>query len=129
MKRILKWIGIIVLSLVLVLLLVSWVLSRSFLKEFDKVYKVDVASINIPSDSASLERGRQLSVSCRNCHDVDLAGKVFFDDPTIGVLPSSNLTRAEGSETEGYTDLDFIRALRHGLNKKGNALMVMPSDS
>lgn len=129
MKRILKWIGIIVLSLVAVLLLASWVLSRSFLKEFDKVYEVDVASINIPSDSASMERGRQLSVSCRNCHDVDLAGKVFFDDPTIGTLPSSNLTRAKGSETEGYTDLDFVRALRHGLNKKGNALMVMPSDS
>lgn len=129
MKRFLKWTGIVLLSLVILLALTSWVLSRSFLKEFDKVYAVDVVPINIPSDSASLERGRQLSVSCRNCHDVDLAGKVFFDDPTIGKLPSSNLTRAKGSETEGYTDLDYVRALRHGLNKKGNALMVMPSDS
>jgi mono/diheme cytochrome c family protein len=129
MKRFLKWTGIILLSLIVVLLLASWVLSRSFLKEFEKVYEIDVASINIPSDSASLERGRQLSVSCRDCHDVDLAGKVFFDDPTIGVLPSSNLTRAKGSETEGYSDLDFVRALRHGLNKQGNALMVMPSNS
>lgn len=129
MKRFLKWTGVVLLSLVIILALASFMLSRKFLKEFDKVYTVEVATINIPSDSASLERGRQLSVSCRNCHDVDLAGKVFFDDPTIGTLPSSNLTRAKGSETEGYTDLDYVRALRHGLNKKGNALMVMPSDS
>lgn len=129
MKRILKWTGIILLTLVVVLLITSWVLARNFEKEFDKVYTLDVAPIDIPSDSASLERGRQLSVSCRNCHDIDLAGKLFFDDPTIGSLPSSNLTRAKGSETEGYTDLDYVRAIRHGLNKKGNTLMVMPSNS
>jgi hypothetical protein len=71
-----------------------------------------------------------LSVGCAGLPRCkDLGGKVFFDDPNIGVLPSSNLTRAAGSETEGYTDEDFVRAMRHGLNKKGNPLMVMPSES
>ncbi len=129
MKKVLKWVGIVLLSLILIALLTSWILSRKFLGEFNKVYTVEVAPVDIPSDSVSLERGRALSVGCRSCHGADLGGKVFFDDPAIGTLPSSNLTRAKGSETEGYTTLDFVRALRHGLNKKGNPLMVMPSEA
>lgn len=129
MRRILKWTGIVLISLVALLLLSSWILARKFQGEFVKVYEQPVEAIPIPDDSASVERGRTLSVGCRTCHDVDLAGKMFFNDPTIGSLASSNLTRAKGSETEGYTDEDFVRALRHGLNKYGNALMVMPSES
>lgn len=129
MKKFLKWTGIVLLSLVLIVLLGSWILARKFNNEFEKVYNLTPAPVAIPTDSASIERGRLLAVGCQGCHEKDLGGKVFFDDPNIGVLPSSNLTRAAGSETEGYTDEDFVRALRHGLNKKGNPLMVMPSES
>lgn len=129
MKKFLKWTGISLLGLVLIALLASWMLASKFNSKFEKVYSLTPSAVAIPTDSASIERGRMLSVGCRNCHDVDLGGKVFFDDPNIGVLPSSNLTRAKGSETEGYTDEDFVRALRHGLNKKGNPLMVMPSEA
>lgn len=129
MKKFLKWTGIIILSLVVIIALTSWILANKFDREFDKVYDIKPSPVTIPTDSASIERGRVLTVGCRNCHDVDLAGKVFFDDPTIGQLPSSNLTRAKHSATEGYTDEDFIRAIRHGLNKDGHALMIMPSES
>lgn len=129
MKKILKWTGIVLLSLILIVLLASWLLSRKFNQAFEQVYTLTPTPVTIPTDSASIERGRTLSVGCRGCHGPDLGGKVFFDDPNIGVLPSSNLTRAKGCETEGYTDTDFIRALRHGLNKDGNPLMVMPSES
>lgn len=129
MKKFLKWTGIVLGTLVLLILLGSWILASKFNSKFEKVYSVTPAPISIPSDSASIERGRQFAVGCTGCHGSDLGGKVFFDDPNIGVLPSSNLTRAVGSETEGYTDEDFVRALRHGLNKKGHPLMVMPSES
>lgn len=113
----------------LLVLLASWFLANKFNCQFDKVVKIDPAPVTIPSDSASIARGAMLAVGCQNCHDRDLAGKVFFDDPDIGVLPSSNLTRAAGSETEGYTDVDFVRAIRHGVGKKGNMLMIMPANS
>lgn len=129
MKKVLKWVGIVLLALLLIIVATAWFFSSKFNSKFEKVYSVTPASIVIPTDSASLERGRVLSVGCRSCHDVDMGGKVFFDDPNIGVLPSSNLTRAVGSETEGYTDADFVRAMRHGLNKNGNPLMVMVSES
>jgi mono/diheme cytochrome c family protein len=70
-----------------------------------------------------------LAISCAGCHGADLGGEVFFDDPAIGSVPSSNLTRAAGNETEGYTDEDYVRAIRHGLNKNGNQLMVMPCEA
>lgn len=129
MKKFLKWTGIVLLSLIVILLAASWLFTKSFNSQFNKVYTLTPAPVAIPTDSASIARGMALSGSCVTCHAKDLAGEVFFDDPNIGSLPSSNLTRAAGSETEGYTDEDFVRAIRHGLNKKGNPLMVMPSES
>ncbi len=129
MKKFLKWTGIVLLSLVLLIACSAWFLSSKFNSKFEKVYSLTPATVAIPTDSASVARGKVLSVGCTGCHDADLGGKVFFDDPNIGILPSSNLTRAAGSETVGYTDEDFVRAMRHGLNKKGNPLMVMPSES
>ena len=129
MKRVLKWIAYVLGALILIILLASWYISSKFNSEFEKVITLEPQSIQIPTDSASIERGRILSVDCRSCHGVDLGGKVFFDDPNIGVLPSANLTGAKGSETEKYTDIDYVRAIRHGLNKSGNKLMIMPSTS
>lgn len=129
MKKWLKWTGIVLLALVLIIACSSWFFSSKFNREFERVYTLTPAPVVIPTDSASIARGMALAVGCQSCHDTDLGGKVFFDDPNIGVLPSSNLTRAAGSETEGYTDEDFVRAIRHGLNKKGNPLMIMPSEA
>ena len=129
MKKVLKWTAYILGSLILIVLLASLFFSSKFNKEFEKVIALEPQPVAIPTDSVSIERGRILSVDCRSCHGVDLGGNVFFDDPSIGVLPASNLTRSEGSETQEYTDLDFVRAIRHGLNKSGNKLMVMPSAS
>lgn len=129
MKRALKIIAYVLVALILIVLLALWYFSSKFNSEFEKVIAFEPQEIIIPTDSASIERGRVLSVDCRSCHGVDLAGKVFFDDPGIGVLPSSNLTRAKGSETETYTNQDFVRAIRHGLNNSGNKLMVMPCKS
>jgi len=129
MKRVLKITAYVAGALILIVLLASWYFSSKFNSEFEKVITFEPQEIVIPTDSASIERGRVLSVDCRSCHGPDLAGKVFFDDPGIGVLPSSNLTRAKGSQTEHYTNQDFVRAIRHGLNKSGNKLMIMPCKS
>lgn len=128
-KKFLKWTGLTFLCLVLFVLLFSWLFANKFNSKFEKIYTFKPESIAIPTDSASIARGAMLAVGCMNCHDRDLGGKVFFDEPEIGVLASSNLTRAKGSATESYTDEDFVRAIRHGLNKNGNPLMVMPSEA
>ncbi|MBC7886044.1 MAG: c-type cytochrome [Saprospiraceae bacterium] len=129
MNRILKWILIILGVLVVLLSLMALYFTNKFERARDKDYSVTPATVIIPTDSASIERGRIVSVGCRNCHGVDLAGSAFFDEPTIGRIISSNLTRAKGSQTENYSDQDFVKAIRHGLNPQNKALMIMPSDS
>jgi cytochrome c553 len=129
MKKILKWSLISITGIIVVLLLAAFSLTIKFENQIKKKVEITPASINIPTDSSSIERGLVLSVGCRNCHGVDLSGTYFFDDPTIGKLASSNLTRAKGSPTEQYTDIDWVRALRHGVGKNGKRLFVMPSDS
>ena len=86
-------------------------------------------SIQIPNDSASLARGQVLVESCKGCHGGHLDGLDFFNDEALGFMASPNITGAPGSATEKYTDDDWVKALRHGLNPEGRALMVMPSEN
>lgn len=128
MKKAIKWTAIVIGSLILILFLAGFYFSSSYNRMSAKRYNVDVSAINIPSDSFSIERGRTLSVACRSCHGVDFAGLDFFNDKALGYMSSPNISGAKGSATENYTDLDWIKALKHGLNPEGRPLMVMPSE-
>ena len=129
MKKVLKWVGITIAALVVVLALSSWIITSNFNKKLGRVVEMEVAPVAILTDSASIERGRLLAVGCRHCHGVDMAGSIFFDDKSLGSITSSNLTKGKNGPTEGYTNEDFIKALRHGLNKNGSPLLVMPSEA
>ncbi|CAN5566104.1 hypothetical protein BH23BAC1_BH23BAC1_32740 [soil metagenome] len=56
-----------------------------------------------------------------------MAGQILLDDPAIGLVATANLTRGKGGISSDFTDQDWIRAIRHGLNKQNKALVVMPS--
>jgi mono/diheme cytochrome c family protein len=51
------------------------------------------------------------------------------DDPLFGRLVSANLTSGKGGVGENFSDADFIRALRHGVNQEGNSLVIMPAET
>lgn len=129
MKKAIKWTVILVAGLLLILLITGFYFSSQYSRMSAARYDLDVTAINIPTDSISLERGRTLSVMCRTCHGVDYAGLGFFDDEALGYMASPNLTGSKGSATEKYTDQDWVKALRHGLNPEGRPLMVMPSEN
>src|SRR3954454_9482013 len=55
--------------------------------------------LSIPSDIPSIQRGQHLASAvalCTQCHGANLAGRVLMDDPSIGRIASSNLTRGRG---------------------------------
>jgi mono/diheme cytochrome c family protein len=130
MKRILKWVGIAlggIIGLVVIVVLAAFGLATSSL---NKTYDISVESIPIPTDAASIERGQYLATAmstCIGCHGPDLAGTFLLDDPGIGQIFSANLTSGQGGKGATYTDEDWVRALRHGVNPDGKAAMVMPS--
>lgn len=129
MKKILKWIGIGLGSVLILMAITAFYLKSKFESGAKRHLEPKVTAIDIPSDSASLERGKVLAVGCRGCHGNDYAGLDFFNDPAIGYMSSPNLTPAKGSATEKYTPEDWVRTLRHGVNPSGKSLMVMPSES
>lgn len=127
MKKFIKWTGIIVGSLLLLAVIaISSVILR-FNSKLNKIRKIEIAEIKIPTDSISIERGKHFANLCQECHGPALAGKVFFEDPKIGKIYSANLTAGEGGVGKYYKTNDWVRAIRHGVNPEGKPLLVMPA--
>ncbi len=96
----------------------------------NRTFDVTASALRVPADSASLARGKHLVqtiAKCGDCHGDDLAGKVMLDEPAIGRLVASNITPGKGGVVSGYTDQDWVYAIRHGLRRDGKALLVMPA--
>ena len=45
----------------------------------------------------------------------------------LTTLAASNLTSGLGGKGREYTDIDFVRAIRHGIGKDRKSLVIMPS--
>lgn len=96
-----------------------------------KTYEVSVQAPQISRDSATIVHGRHFAVAigkCGECHGSDFGGKEMINDPAMGRLWASNLTGGQGGIGSTYTDEDWVRALRHGVNREGKPLVFMPSD-
>lgn len=94
-----------------------------------RTHDVTVRGVTVSSDAATLERGRHLVVtrSCADCHGADLGGTKVVDDPMAGRIHGPNITRGKGGLPANYSNLDYVRAIRHGLAADGRALVLMPS--
>ena len=125
MKKVLKWTGIVILSLVVIIVAFAFIMQAKYKKMSKVIYEVNVPDIPILTDSASLARGASIAAStCVACHGGDLAGRDFFNDDKIGVVYSANLT--PGGITKDFTDKDWIRAIRYGVKPDGHGMFVMP---
>jgi mono/diheme cytochrome c family protein len=132
MRKVLKWLGIILASLVGLVVLAFLGAVGMTTYRLNRTYNISVEKIVIPGDAAAIERGRYLASAqspCIGCHGPDLAGTFLLDDPAIGQIYSANLTAGKGGKGAAYSDEDWVRALRHGVRPDGKALMVMPSQN
>jgi mono/diheme cytochrome c family protein len=128
MKKIFKWIGVVVGSLVGVIALIAAALFLIGSSRLNKTYDIPADNIVIPTDAASLERGKHLNETlCTHCHAPDLSGKTWFSFPPAGKVDSANLTSGEGGIGQEFTtNADYIRAIRHGVGPDGKPIF-MPS--
>ncbi|MCJ7659844.1 MAG: cytochrome c [Anaerolineales bacterium] len=128
MKKLLKWIGIllaVLIGLLIVALAAAFVTSNS---RANRTYGIQVESVTISTDAEIVERGRHLAVTrgCVDCHGGDFSGGSVIDDPAIAVIYAPNLTPGKGGLAD-YGDSDWVRAIRHGVDQGGKPLFVMPS--
>ena len=129
MKKLLKWVGVVVASLVIVGVGLVVAASMLYERKRERVIKLDIKAIPVVADAAALERGKYLFMSrgCGDCHAATGAGRAFIDEPGGGFyVRSSNITPA--GVVAKYTDVDWVRAIRHGVKPDGRPLFVMPSE-
>jgi mono/diheme cytochrome c family protein len=130
MKWLLKWtFRLVVLVVLVVAACVGYVYYASG-REMARTYTVAVPSVTIPTDAASIARGKYLAEKvsmCVECHGEDLGGKVMSDNFAFGRIASANLTKGQGGIGSTYSDEDFVRALTHGVRKDGHTVIFMPS--
>ncbi len=131
MKRILKWIGIALgglVALALVAIGALYALSGSKLSAKHQV--AGEPELTIVSDSTTIARGAHLIgwLPCGQCHGADLGGSVMADAGLFGLLAAPNLTRGRGGRNPPLSDVEWERAIRHGVRREGTSLIVMPSE-
>lgn len=98
-------------------------------RKMQRRVEVPVQPVALRSDAASLERGKYLfsSRGCVDCHGSTGTGKTFVDDGDL-VIAGPNITTGPGGVVAAYQPVDWVRSIHHGVNPKGRALMIMPSE-
>lgn len=96
-------------------------------RKLHRVVAVDAAPVPWRTDAAALERGRYLYAArgCADCHGADGRGAVVVDSGSLHVL-APDITPAGAAGR--YREVDWVRAVRHGVKPDGRPLLVMPSE-
>ena len=122
MKRVLKWVAIVVVSIVVLATAAVYGVSEMKLRQ---TFDIAAAPVTIPNDSATLANGRHVfqTRGCEGCHGQGMVGEIFFDEPRIARLVAPNVPKA----IRAYSDAELVRLLRHGIRPNGRGVAVMPS--
>ena len=129
MKRVLKWIGVLLAGLAGVIVLIALAGYSVSERRINKTYAITVEPLTVPTDAASLEEGHRLTLirGCVDCHGPDYGGTTLLEDPVIGRIYGANLTTGQGRATAGWSAEDWARVIRNGVAPDGHAIVMMPS--
>ena len=121
MKKVFKWIGIVLGSLVGLVVISVLTLFMMGNARLNKTYDFPPSNLTIPTDAESIAHGQHIAESlCEGCHSPDLSGiSNWFDGGPLGTIDSANLTSGNGGVGQTFTDEDFVRAIRHGIDPTG----------
>ena len=125
MAMLARVLGIIIILIVIVGATIYLISALKLSRTFD--IAPQSLALSVPSDAASVARGRHLAIAitkCTVCHGADLGGTVFIEAPPFRLV-APNLTKGAGGGS--LTDADYVRAIRHGVGPDGRGLLVMPS--
>ena len=133
MKKVFKWIGIVLGSLVGLILVAALTLFLMGSARLNKTYDFPATNLEIPTDAESLAYGKhRVETLCAGCHGPDLSGlENWFDGGPLGTIDSANLTSGEGGLADDFSTEDFVRAIRHGIDQEGkpNFMIAVGSTS
>ena len=128
MRKAIKIIAIVIAGLVVLgagLALLASVMSE---RKRERAIDVSVAPVAYVSDDAARARGKYLfeSRGCAECHGADGRGIVVIDSGGLYVK-SPNISPGPGSVVDKYTEVDWVRTIRHGVKPDKHPVIIMPS--
>lgn len=130
MKKVLRLLGWTLVALAALALVV--VAAAQFLaqRKLNRAIDVNVAPIAYVTDEASLARGKYLfqSRGCAECHGENGAGRLFINDPGGLRVWTPNLTTGPNSAVAKFTEVDWVRVIRHGVKPDKRPILIMPSE-
>ncbi len=129
MRKFFKWLGFILGGLILIALAGLLAMYIIVQNQRNRVYEIAVTPVAIPTGEAAIERGKRVAWLgfCQGCHGEDWSGDYFDEGPLVGALKISNLTSGEGGVGREYSDNDWVRAIRHGVDREGHSVFGMDS--
>jgi mono/diheme cytochrome c family protein len=97
-------------------------------RKLQRTVLVKVVPVPYASGPAALKQGKYLfeSRGCAECHGANGGGREMINDPNGMYVKTPNIT--VGGATSQYSEADWVRAIRHGIDPRGRALVVMPSE-
>ena len=132
MRKVLKWIGIVLGALIGLLVIAIAVLSLIGYQKMSNSAQYQVTeSFTAPASADAIARGQYIvnsTTGCLGCHGDGAKGTVFFDGLPFGTLAAPNLTSGKGGIGGIMADADWNRAIRHGIGHDGRLLMIMPAE-
>ena len=83
MKKVLKWVGIVLGGLIVLVVIAVGAVYLISNSRFNKTYNIQPETVVIPSDAEAVTYGRHVAVirGCTDCHGDNLAGKPLIEDP------------------------------------------------
>lgn len=130
MSRWVRRIGYVVGTVVLLIAALAGFVQLKSTSMLTKKYAPPVEALSVMRDSTTIPRGEHIAKTmamCVDCHGADLGGSVMVDDPALGRLVASNLTRGKGGVADRYTDAQLAATIRHGIRPDSTATIIMPS--
>jgi mono/diheme cytochrome c family protein len=126
-KRIFKWLGVGVGSLVALVVVTAITVYLLSEHEVKRLYtEVQLRDIPVPTDADSILKGKRLATiyGCFNsCHGDRMQGLKLYDEPGIARINAPNLTRV----VREYSNAELERLIRHGVKRDGTSTWIMPS--
>jgi cytochrome c553 len=116
-------------ALALILIVAFGTLFALSTHKLHRHFTVGVTPVAVPGGPEAIARGRHVAIirGCLACHGSDLAGAKVMDDAAMGRVYGPNLTTGPGGCGGRLSNLDWVRAVRHGVAPDGHPLFIMPS--
>jgi cytochrome c553 len=130
MKKVVRFVGWTLAGLVVLGLIAAVAASVLADRKLNRTIDVQVAPVAFVSDEASLARGKYLfeSRGCSECHGANGAGRPVIDEPNGLRVSSPNISPGPGGVVSKYTEVDWVRTIRHGVKPNKHPVFVMPSE-